>query len=135
MVRTPGKSLAFLLALAGQVYAQPKCLNSVGELKENNVRTKWHETTSDDGKPMRIYISGNHGLTYQAIKGRDVWLKGTVSVCLIGDKTQISLHNTVVTDKAPLLVRKLIPTGQMAKIINDKIEFRGFRWSGTFVAE
>ena len=111
-VRTLGKSLAFLLALGGSVCAQPKCLNSVRELKDNYVKTKWHETTSDDGKPMRIYISGNHGLTYQAIKGGDVWLKGNVSLCLIGDETQISLHNAVATDKVPLLVRQLIPTRQ-----------------------
>ena len=134
-MRTLGKSLALLLALAGPVYAQAKCLNSVGELKDNNVRTKWHETTSDDGKPMNIYISGNHGLTYQAIKGRDVWLTGSVSVCLIGNKTQLNLHNTVATDKVPLLVRNLIPTVRMAQIINDKIEFRDSGWSGTFVAE
>jgi len=135
MVRTPGKFLAFLLVLGGPVYAQPKCLNSVRELKENNVKTTWQETTSDDGKPMRIYISGNHGLTYQAIKGGDVWLKGNVSVCLIGAETQISLHNTVATDKVPTLVRQLIPTRQTAKIINDKIGFRDYRWSGTFVAD
>jgi hypothetical protein len=135
MVRTPGKSLAFLLALGGPVYAQPKCLNSVRELRENNVKTKWYETTADDGKPMRIYISGNHGLTYQAIKGGDVWLKGTVSICLIGDETQISLDNTVATDKVPLLARQLIPTRQMGKIVNGKIEFRDYRWSGTFVAD
>ena len=135
MFRTPGKSLAFLLALGGPVYAQPKCLNSVRELKENNVKTKWHETTADDGEPMRIYISDNHGLTYQAIKGGDVWLKGSVSVCLIGNETQISLHNTVATDKVPLLVRELVPTRQTARIVNDKREFRDFRWSGTFVAD
>jgi hypothetical protein len=135
MVRTPGKSLAFLLTLGGPVYAQPKCLNSVRELKENNVKTKWHETTADDGKPMRIYISGNHGLTYQAIKAGDVWLKGTVSVCLIGHETQISLHNTVATENVPLLVRKLIPIRQTAKIVNDRIEFKDYRWSGTFVAD
>lgn len=134
-VQTPAKSLAFLLALGGSVYAQPKCLNSVRELKDNYVKTKWHETTSVDGKPMRIYISGNHGLTYQAIKGGDVWLKGTVSLCLIGDETQISLHNTVVTDKVPLLVRQLIPTRQTGRIANGKIEFRDYRWSGTFVAD
>jgi len=99
------------------------------------VRTTWHETTSDDGKPMTIYISGNHGLTYQAIKGGDVWFKGTVSVCLIEDAMQISLHNTVATDKVPLLVRKLIPTRQMAKLVKGKIEFKGCRWSGTFVAD
>jgi hypothetical protein len=135
MVRTPGKSLAFLLALGGSVYAQPKCLNSVRELKDNYVKTKWHETTSDDGKPMKIFISGNHGLTFQAIKAGDVWLKGTVSICLIGDETHISLHTTVATDKAPLLVRQLIPTRQTGKIVNGKIEFRDYRWSGTFVAD
>jgi len=135
MVRTPAKSLAFVLALGGSVYAQPKCLNSIRELKENNVKIKWHETTSDDGKPMRIFISGNHGLTYQAIKAGDVWLKGAVSICLIGHETQISLHNTVASDKVPLLVRQLIPTRQTAKIVNGKIEFRGYRWSGTFVAD
>jgi hypothetical protein len=57
MVRTAGKSLAFLLALGGPVYAQPKCLNSVRELKENHAKTKWYETTADDGKPMRIYVA------------------------------------------------------------------------------
>jgi hypothetical protein len=135
MVRTAGKALAFLLALGGSVYAQPKCLNSVGELKENNVKIEWRETTSDDGKPMRIFISGNHGLAYQAIKAGDVWLQGTVSVCLSGDAIQISLHNTVATDKVPLLVRQLIPTRQTGKIVNGKIEFRDCGWSGTFVAD
>jgi hypothetical protein len=135
MVRTPAKSLAFLLALGGSVYAQPKCLNSVGELRENHVKFEWRETTSDDGKPMRIFISGNDGLTFQAIKAGDVWLRGTVSICLIGDETDISLHNTVATDKVPLLVRQLIPTRQTGKIVNGKIEFRDYRWSGTFVAD
>ena len=133
MVRTPGKSLAFLLALGGPVYAQAKCLNSVRELQENNVKIKWHEATSDDGKPMWIYINGNRGLTYQGIKAGDVWFMGTVSVCLIGDQIRISLRNTVVTDKVPLLVRKLFPTRQTAKIANDRIEFKGYGWSGTFV--
>jgi hypothetical protein len=62
-------------------------------------------------------------------------LKEIVSVCLIGNETQISLHNTVATDNVPLLVRKLIPTRQTAKIVNGKIEFRDYRWSGTFVAD
>jgi hypothetical protein len=135
MVRTVGRSVVFLLVLGGSVYAQPKCLNSVGELKEHNVKLKWRETTSDDGKPMRIFISGNPGLAYQAIKAGDVWLKGAISVCLIGDETQISLHNTVATDKVPLSVRQLIPTRQTGKIVKGKIEFRDFRWSGTFVAD
>ena len=34
------------------------------------------------------------------------------------------VENTVATDKVPLLVRKLIPTRQMAKIVNDKLAFR-----------
>ena len=68
-------------------------------------------------------------------KDGDVWLKGTVSVCLIGDGTLISFHNTVVTYKVPLLVRKLIPTRQMGKIVSGKIEFRDYRWNGTFVAD
>jgi hypothetical protein len=135
MVRTPWKSLAFLLALGGSVYAQAKCLNSVRELQENNVKIKWHEATSDDGKPMWIYINGNRGLTYQGIKAGDVWFMGTVSVCLIGDQIRISLRNTVVTDKVPLLVRKLFPTRQTAKIANDRIEFKDYGWSGTFVGE
>jgi hypothetical protein len=62
-------------------------------------------------------------------------LKETVSVCLIGNETQISLDNTVATDKVPLLVRQLIPTRQMAKIVNDKVEFRDFGWGATFVAD
>jgi hypothetical protein len=84
---------------------------------------------------MRIFISGNHGLEYQAIKAGDVWLKGAVSICLIGGETQITLHNTVTTDKVPLLVRQLVPTRQRSTIVNGKIEFRDYRWSGTFVAD
>jgi hypothetical protein len=135
MIRTPGKSLAFLLALGGSVYAQPNCLNSVSELKKNNVKINWRETSADDGKPMRIHIRGNHGLTYQGIKAGDVWLKGRVSVCITGGKTHIDLHSTVATHKVPLLVRKLIPTRQTAQIVNDKIQFRDARWRGTFVAD
>ena len=37
------------------------------------MKIKWHEATSDDGKPMWIYINGNRGLTYQGIKAGDVW--------------------------------------------------------------
>lgn len=135
MVRTAAKSLACLLAVGGSAYAQPKCLNSVEEFKENSVKTKWRETTSADGKPMKIFISGNHGLAYQAIKAGDVWLKGTLSICLIRNEIQISLHNTVVTNNVPPLVRQLIPSRQTGKIVNGKIDLRDYGWSGTFVAD
>ena len=47
--------------------AQAKCLRTVSEIKANNVKARWRETTANDGKPLTISIAeGTHGLLYSA---------------------------------------------------------------------
>ena len=75
--------LGFLILIAPTV-AQAKCFGTVHEIKANHVKTKWQETTENDGKPLMISITdGAHGLVYSARKAGALWLTGNVSVCHI----------------------------------------------------
>ena len=60
---------ALPLILSESTLAQAKCLGTVGELKANNVKARWQETTESDGKPLTISIAdGANGLVYSAKK-------------------------------------------------------------------
>jgi hypothetical protein len=73
------------IALGGSAFAQNGCLNSVSELIEKHIQTRWKETTASDNLPLIISINnGKNGLTYTAIKNGQLWLYGGVSVCLKG---------------------------------------------------
>ena len=116
--------------------AQAKCLRNVSELKTNNVKARWQETTENDGKPLMISIAdGANGLVYSATKAGVLWLTGNVSVCLSGSATQITLKNTKATSNVPTLARLALPSTQSAQIVNDQIKLGGGGWGGTFVGQ
>jgi hypothetical protein len=136
MVLTNSKSLICLLILGGSTLAQAKCFNTVSELKANNVRTGWQETTENDGKPLTIsIIGGSNGLVYTAKKAGLLWLTGNVSVCRSGGATEITLKNTQATNNVPMLARLALPSTQSAHIVNDQIKLAGGGWGGTFIGQ
>jgi hypothetical protein len=49
--------------------AHAECLRTVGELKANDVKARWQETTESEGKPLSISITdGAKSLVYSAKK-------------------------------------------------------------------
>ena len=128
------KLLFCLLILSESTLAQAKCFRTVSELKANNVRTRWQETTENDGKPLTISITdGADGLLYSATKAGLLWLTGNVSVCRSGGVTEITLKNTQATSNVPMLARLALPSTQSAHIVNDQIKLAGGGWGGTFI--
>jgi hypothetical protein len=129
--------LLICIAILGQsTLAQADCLRSVSEVKANNVRARWQETTENDGKPLTISIAdGANGLVYSATKAGVPWLTGNVSVCRSGGSTQITLKNTEATTNVPTLARLALPSTQSAQIVNNQIKLTGAGWSGTFVGQ
>ena len=126
--------LIFLLILSESTFAQAKCFNTVSELKANNVRARWQETTRNDRKPLTISITdGANGLVYSAKKAGLPWLTGNVSVCRSGGVTEITLKNTQATSNVPMLARLALPSTQSAHIVNDQIKLAGGGWGGTFI--
>jgi hypothetical protein len=110
--------------------------STVSEVKTNNVRTRWLETTENDGKPLTISITdGANGLVYSAKKAGVLWLTGNVSVCRSGGATEITLKNTKATSNVPMLARMALPSTQSARIVNDQIKLAGGGWGGTFVGQ
>jgi hypothetical protein len=102
---------ALPLILSESTLAQAKCLGTVGELKANNVKARWQETTENDGKPLTISIAdGANGLVYSAKKAGALWLTGNVSVCPSGGVTEITLKNTKATSTVPMLARTALPS-------------------------
>ena len=117
------KLLFCLLILNEFTLAQAKCFRTVSELKANNVRTRWQETTYNDRKPLAISITdGANGLVYSAKKAGLLWLTGNVSVCRSGGATEITLKNTQATSNVPMLARLALPSTQSAHIVNDQIK-------------
>jgi mannose/fructose-specific phosphotransferase system component IIA len=49
MALTNFKLLICLLILSESTLAQAECLRTVSELKANNVKARWQETTENDG--------------------------------------------------------------------------------------
>src|SRR6476646_7603306 len=128
--------LICLMILSESALAQAKCLSSVSELKTNNVKARWQETTENDGKPLRISITdGANGLVYSAKKAGVLWLTGNVSVCLSGGATEITLKNTKATSNVPMLARLALPSTQSAQIVSDQIKLGGGGWGGTFIGQ
>ena len=136
MALTNFRLLACLVLLSGSTLAQAQaaCLRSVSELKANDVKTRWQETTENDGKPLVISIAnGGNGLVYSATKAGSLWLTGSVSVCRSGGGTDITLANTRATSNVPMLARMALPSTQSARIVNNQIKLGGGGWGGTFV--
>ena len=116
--------------------AQAECLRTVSDIKANNVKARWQETTENDGKPLTISITdGANGLVYSARKAGVPWLTGNVSVCRSGGATEITLKNTKATSNVPMLARLALPSTQSAHIVNDEIKLGGGGWGGTFIGQ
>ena len=125
---------ALLLNLSESTLAQVKCLRTLSELKANNVKARWQETTENDGKPLMISIAdGSNGLVFSARKAGALWLTGNVSVCHTGGATEITLKNTQATSNVPWVARMALPSTQSARIVDNRIKLGGGGWSGTFV--
>jgi hypothetical protein len=134
MALTHLKILVGLLILSQSTLVQAKCLGTVNQLKANNIKAKWQETTENDGKPLKISIAdGPSGLVYSAKKAGVLWLTGNVSICLSGGAREITLKNTKATSNVPLLARMALPSTQSAQIVNNQIKLRGGGWGGTFI--
>jgi hypothetical protein len=130
------KLIIFALIVIEPTLAQAKCFSTVRDVKANNVRTRWQETTENDGKPLLISIAdGANGLVYSAKKAGSLWLTGNVSVCRSGDATEITLKNTRATSNVPALARLALPSAQSAYIVNNQIKLSGGGWGGTFVGQ
>jgi hypothetical protein len=130
------KWLTCLLILSQSTLAQAKCFSTVSEVNTNNVRTRWLETTENDGNPLTISIAdGANGLVYSAKKAGVLWLTGNVSVCRSGGATEITLKNTQATNNVPKLARMALPFTQSAHIVNDQIKLAGGGRGGTFVGQ
>ena len=128
--------LICMLIVSESTLAQAKCLNTVSDLKANNVKLRWQETTENDGKPLMISITdGGNGLVYSARKSGVLWLTGNVSVCRSGGATEITLKNTQATSNVPMLARLALPSTQSAQIVNNQIRLGGGGWGGTFIGQ
>jgi uncharacterized protein GlcG (DUF336 family) len=134
MSATNLRLLVCLSILGAPALAEAKCLSTVSQLKANHVKTRWRETTENDGKPLKITIANGHGgLTYTAKKAGALWLTGNVSVCLSGGSTVIALKDTQATSNVPMLARMALPSTQSAQIVGNQIRLGGAGWGGTFV--
>ena len=136
MALTNFKLLVCLLILSESTLAQANCLRTVSEIKANNVKARWQETTENDGKPLTISITdGANGLVYLAKKAGVPWLSGNVSVCRSGGATEITLKKTQATSNVPMLARLALPSTQSAHIVNNQIKLAGGGWGGTFLGQ
>jgi hypothetical protein len=130
------KLLIGLLILSESTLAQAECLRTVSDIKANNVKARWRETTENDGKPLTISIAdGANGLVYSARKAGVLWLTGKVSVCRFGGSTEITLKNTAATNNVPMLARLALPSTKFAHILNNQITLGGGGWGGTFIGQ
>jgi hypothetical protein len=124
----------YILVLGVPTIAHAECLSTVSELKAQNVKERWEETTQNDGKPMTIAISdGAGGLVYSARKAGVLWLTGNVSVCISEGTKNITLKNSKATSDVPMIVRLALPSTQSAQIVRDQIKLSGGGWGGTFI--
>jgi hypothetical protein len=134
MAQTHFKLLICLSIIGGSTLAQAECLGTVSEIKANNVKARWQETTENDGKPLTISITdGANGLVYSASKAGVPWLTGKVSVCRSAGATEITLKNTQATSNVPMIARLALPSTQSAHIVNDQIKLEGGGWGGNFI--
>jgi hypothetical protein len=128
------KVLICLLIFSDSALAQAECFRTVSDVKANGVKSRWRETTENDGKPLTISIGdGANGLVYSASKAGRPWLTGNVSVCRSGGATEITLKNTKATGNVPMIARLALPSTQSARIVNNQIKLGGGGWGGTFI--
>ncbi len=136
MVRASVKLLICLLILGDCTVAQAECFKNIGEIKANNVKRRWQETTENDGKPMIISIAdGANGLVFSAKKAGALWLTGNVSACRTGSGVEIILKNTQATSNVPMFTRMGLPSVLSAPIVHNQIKLGGGGWSGTFAGQ
>jgi hypothetical protein len=136
ILNTAAFAAALLLIPSESTLAQAKCLRTISDLKANNVKARWQETTENDGKPLTISITdGAGGLDYSARKAGVLWLTGNVTICPSGGATEITLKNTKATNNVPMLARMGLPSTQLAQIVNDRINLGGGGWGGTFIGQ
>jgi len=136
MASTKFKLLIGLLILGQSTLAQAECFKSVRDITANHVKTRWRETTENDGKPLTISISdGANGMVYSAHKAGAPWLTGNVSVCRSGRVTEITLKNTKATHNVPMIARMALPSTPSARIVNNHIRLSGGGWGGTFIGQ
>ena len=110
MVLTLLRLLTAIPVLSVPAFAQAKCFTNIHELKANEVKTRWRETTENDGKPMIISIgNGVGGLVYSAKKNGQLWLSGTISVCRSERGTEIIMKDSKTTANVPMLARMAFP--------------------------
>ncbi len=129
------KLLICLLVVGESALARAECFTSVSAVKAHHVKTKWQETTENDGKPMIISIAdGVDGLVFSTKKAGVLWLSGSVSVCRHGSAIDIDLRNPQATSNVPMMARLGLPSVLSAHIVSDQIKLAGGGWSGTFVA-
>lgn len=128
--------LICLLILGEPALAQAKCFRTVSEIKANDVKARWQETTENDGKPLTISIAdGANGLVYSARKAGVPWLIGRVSVCHSGHATEIILKDIRATSHFPTLAMLGLPSTLSANIVSDQIKLEGGGWGGTFIGQ
>ena len=130
------KLLIGVLALSAPTFAHANCFKTVHEVKSNNVKTRWQETTENDGKPMTISIAnGPGGLVYSAQKAGQLWLNGNISVCRSAGRVSITLKDTKTTSNVPMIARMAFPSTQSADIVGNQINLAGGGWTGSFVGK
>lgn len=130
------KLLIGLLALGAPTLAQAKCFKTVSEIRANHLKTRWQETTENDGKPMIISIAnGAGGLVYSAHKAGQLWMSGNISVCSSKGGTGITMNDTKTTANVPMMARMAFPRTQSARVVGNQITLAGGGWSGTFVGK
>lgn len=136
MSQTLFKVTTVLLILGAPALAHAKCLGTIDQLTANDIKTRWNETTANDGKPLKIAIAnGPEGLVYSARKAGQLWMTGSVSVCLSGSSKEITLKNTKSTNNVPSFARMALSSAQKAQIVDDQIKLGGGGWEGTFVGQ
>lgn len=128
---------AFLfLAVSGFASAQAECFTSTSQLQTNKIKTKWVETSMDDGLPLTISVSNaGGGLVYTAKKNGAIWLKGNVQVCKDGSNVKMTLHRNTVTDNVPMLARGAMKGDKSFDINGNQIKIGGMGWGGVFVGQ
>jgi hypothetical protein len=130
------KLLIGFLILTLPTVAEANCFKTIGEVRSNRVKTRWLETTANDGKPLTISIAnGSGGLVYSAQKAGQLWLTGNISVCRTGGGTEITMSETKTTSNVPMFARMGFPRTQSAQIVGNQINLAGGGWSGAFVGQ
>jgi hypothetical protein len=134
MGRASSKLFILLVAISVTTVAQAECFRSVKEMKTNNIKRRWQETTANDGKPLMISIGdSSDGLIFSAKKAGVLWLTGDVSACRTEGAVDITMRNTKATSDVPALTRLALPATLSARIVSDKLKLAGGGWSGIFV--